>query len=120
MSSHLLAVASRYSSLCHDSAMDSTTEDPVIDPKLLAQLDNLETQYNPAFDLGFDEWLATQSEEQVNGPSAEQNGSSVTNGIQPPPKKPKLSLSLKKKREPLKTITNTGRFASPVTERNLQ
>ena len=71
--------------------MDSTTENPVIDPKLQAQLDNLETHYNPDFDLWFDEWLATQSEEQVNGPSAEQNGSSVT---QPPPKKPKLSLLL--------------------------
>ena len=54
MSSHLLAVASRYTSLRHDSAMDSSTEDPVIDPKLLAQVDNLETQYNPDFDLGFE------------------------------------------------------------------
>ena len=32
------------------------------------------------------------------------------------PKKPKLLLSLKKKRQPLKEVTNTGRFASPVTE----
>ena len=31
-------------------------------------------------------------------------------------KKPKLSLSLKKKREPLKTVTNMGRFTSLVME----
>ena len=49
--------------------MDSTAEaeDLVIDPKLLAQL---ESQCNPDFDLGFDEWLATQNmgafEEQLN------------------------------------------------------
>ena len=72
------------------------------------------------FDLGFDEWLATQNtgvfEEQLNSLSAEENGSSVTDGIQPQPKKPKLSLLLKKKRQPLKEVTNMGRFASPVTK----
>ena len=31
-------------------------------------------------------------------------------------KKPKLSLSLKKKRQPLKEVTTMGRFASPVSE----
>ena len=118
----MLAVACRSSSLLHESAMDSTTEaeDLVIDPKLLAQLENLESQCNPDFDLGFDEWLATQNtgvfEEQLNSLSAEENCSSVTDGIQPQPKKPKLSLSLKKKRQPLKQVTNTGRFASPVTK----
>ena len=55
-------------------------------------------------------------EEQLNSLSAEENGSSVTDGIQPPPKKPKLSLSLKKKQQPLKEVTNTGQFASLVTE----
>ena len=82
--------------------MNSTTEaeDLVIDPKLLEQLENLESQCNPDFDLGFDEWLATQNtgafEEQLNSLSAEENCSCVTDGIQPQPKKPKLSLSLKK------------------------
>ena len=53
----MLAIASRSSSLLHDSAIDSTAEaqDLVIDPKLLAQLENLESQCNPDFDLGFDE-----------------------------------------------------------------
>ena len=77
---------------------------------MLAQLENLESQCNPDFDLGFNEWLATQNtgvfEEQLNSLSVEENGSSVTDGIQPPPTKPKLSL--KKKRQPLKEVTNTG------------
>ena len=44
--------------------MDLTTEaeDVVIDPKLLAQLENLESQCNPDFDLGFDEWLYSYPE----------------------------------------------------------
>ena len=44
--------------------MDLTTEaeDVVIDPKLLAQLENLESQCNPDFDLGFVEWLYSYPE----------------------------------------------------------
>ena len=54
--------------------------------------------------------------EQLNSPSAEQNGSSMNEGIQPPPKKPKLLLSLEMKCQPLKNIANTARFVSSVTE----
>ena len=50
----MLAVACRSRSLLHDSVMDSTTEaeDLGIDPQLLAQLENLESQCNPDFHLG--------------------------------------------------------------------
>ena len=43
--------------------MDSTTEaeDIVTDPKLLAQLENLQSKCNPDFDLGFGEWLEYES-----------------------------------------------------------
>ena len=47
-------------------------------------------------------------EEQLNSLSAEENSSGVNEGIQPLPKKPKLSLSLKKNRRPLKSVANTA------------
>ena len=48
--------------LHHDSVMDLTAEaeNLAIDQKLLAHPEDLEGQYNPDFDLGFDEWLASQ------------------------------------------------------------
>ena len=77
-------------------------------------------QYNPDFELCFDEWLASQNtvvfEEQLNSLSEEENNSSVNEGIQPWPQKSKLSRSLKKKRQPLKNIENMARFASLVME----
>ena len=46
-------------------------------------------------------YIATQNtrvfKEQLNSLSAEENSSSVTDGIPPPPKKPKLSLSQARK-----------------------
>ena len=76
--------------------MDSTAkaENLAIDPKLLAQLENLESQYTFACNLGFDETSLNTGvfEEQLNSLSAEANGKSVNEGIQLPPKKPKLSL----------------------------
>ena len=73
--------------------MDLTNKDEnlAIDLKLLAQLENLESQYNPDINLGFDEWLTSQTtgvfEEQVNSPSAEENSKNENERIQPPPKK---------------------------------
>ena len=78
----VLVVVVACSSFHHDSVMDSTAK---AEPKLLAQLENLESQYNPDFDLGFDEWLASQNtevfEEQLNSLSAEENGISVMKGF---------------------------------------
>ena len=67
-------------------------------------------EYNPDFDLDFDEWLLPEItevfEKQWNSPCAEENGlSSVIVGIQHPPKKPKLP-------KPLKNVANTARFHS--------
>ena len=92
--------------------MDSTAkaENLAIDPKMLAWLENLESQWNPDFNLGFNEWLASQTKrvfkEQLNSPSAEENGKSVNEGIQPPTQKLKILLSLKKKHQLLKNIAN--------------
>ena len=92
--------------------MDLTAkaENLAIVPKMLAWLENLESQYNPDFNLGFGEWLASQNtrvfKEQLNSPSAEENSKSVNEGIQPPTQKPKILLSLKKKHQPLKNIAN--------------
>ena len=71
--------------------MDSTAEaeNLAIDQKLLAQPEDLESQYNPNFDLGFDEGLASQYtsvQEHLNSPSAKDSSTSVKEEIQPPPK----------------------------------
>ena len=106
--------------------MDLTAEAEglAIDPKLLAQLENLEGQCNPDFDLGFDEWLATKNtgefEGQLNSLSAEENGSSVTDGIQPQPKKPQLSLSLKKEATTVEGGYKHGTICLSGDERGLQ
>ena len=49
---------------------------------------------------------------QLNSPSGEENGKSVNEAVQPPTQKQKILLSLKKKRQPLKNVANTGLFAS--------
>ena len=53
----------------------------------------MESQYNPDFNLGFNEWVANQNmgvfEEQLNSLSVKENSSSVNEGIQPLPKKQK-------------------------------
>ena len=76
-----------------------------VDPKLLEQSD-YDLPLDPNFDLGVGDWLRILSEEDEENPGRAKSADL--------PKKQKLSLSLKKKRQPLKEVgSNSGRFASP-------
>ena len=76
-----------------------------VDPKLLEQID-YDLPLYPNFDLGVGDWLRSSSEEDEENPGRAKSADL--------PKKRKLSLSVKKKRQPLKEVgSNSGRFASP-------
>ena len=78
-----------------------------VDPKLLEQMD-YDLPLDPNFDLGVGDWLRSSSEEDEENPGRAKSADLL-------PKKRKLSLSVKKKRQPLKEVSgsNSGRFASP-------
>ena len=66
-----------------------------VDPKLLEQID-YDLPLDPNFDLGVGDWLRSSSEEDEENPGRAKSADL--------PKKRKLSLSLKKKRQPLKEV----------------
>ena len=77
-----------------------------VDPKLLEQID-YDLPLDPNFDLGVGDWLRSSSEEDEENPGRAKSADLL-------PKKRKLSLSVKKKRQPLKEVgSNSGRYASP-------
>lgn len=83
----------------------------VVSPSLLQAID-INKPLNPAFDLGMSEWMITDEEEiLVNERSIDSGNKENSGSSSPSRKKPRPSLSLKKKCE---------RFSKPVTDKELE